>query len=277
MKTTLPLISLNYLLEAPDYRSFIKLWIDERRKVKKIGYADIARLGGFAARSFPRDVINGSKRLTLASMPKFAMGLQLKGELYDFFRILVEIEHEDCRTKIFDSVKLQDLKLRLKERILAKHGKTDLSTDEAFKVSSLPEVYAALGSVERGASIAEILERTSLSASEVEAALDQMVTSGIALKKKARYFPLQSHLSFEGLKQSEIFKKHFIWGSERSARMVKTGLSSDSKLFLSSAFSVNQNAIPKLKEELRALLMRFVDTAETTDGNKVVNIVASLF
>jgi uncharacterized protein (TIGR02147 family) len=277
MKLNPTLSTLNHLLEAPDYRSFAKLWIEERRKEKKIGYSDIARLGGFSARSFPRDVINGSKRLTLASIPKFAKGLQLKGELSDFFRTLVEIEHEDCRTKISDFVKLQDLKLRLKERILAKHGKTDSNTDEAFKVSSLPEVYAALGSVERGASISEILARTSLSAFEIEAALDQMVASGIAQKKKARYFPRQTHLSFEGLKQSEIFKKHFIWGSERSARMVKTGLSSDSKLFLSSAFSVNQGEIPKLKEELRALLMKFVDTAETTDGNKVVNIVASLF
>ena len=138
-------------------------------------------------------------------------------------------------------------------------------------------VYAALGSVERGATVSEISQRTELSDFEVEAALEHMLKGGLALKKKARYYPLQAHLSFEGLNQSEIFKKHFILNSERAIKIVKSGLSSDSKLFMSSAFSVNPADLPKLKDELRSLLLKFVDSSERANGHKVVNIVASLF
>ena len=265
------------LMEAPSYRSFIQCWITERAKSKKFGYADIARLGGFSARSFPRDVALGQKRLTLNSLSKFSKGLQLPAELSEYFRIMVEIEYEDCRTKTIDPIRLLEAKARLKERILGKQSPSAVSANAAFKISTLPEVYAALGSTEKGATISEILHRTTLSSIAVEAALEQMITFGIAMKKKARYFPSKAHLSFEHLQQSEIFKKHFIWSSERSARMVKTGLSSDSRLFLSSAFSVNQQDLPKLKEELRNLLLKFVDTSEKTDGNKVINLVASFF
>lgn len=265
------------ILETSDYRSFIKEWINEVKKVKKFGYSDIARFGGFSARSFPRDVVNGTKRLTLISLPKFVKGLQLTGEISEYFRVLVEIEHKDCRTKHLDLLKLEEIRQRLKERILSRQDDTKTTKDSAFNVSSLPEVYAALGSLDKGASIKEIIERTTLSSFDIEAALQQMLKEGIAVRKKSRYFVHKAHLNLEGLKQSEIFKKHFVWSSERSSRMARVGLDSDSKLFLSSAFSVDQKDLPKLKEELRTVLLKFVDNSEKADGNKVVNIVASLF
>ncbi|MEN0059706.1 MAG: hypothetical protein AAGB31_12780 [Bdellovibrio sp.] len=46
---------------------------------------------------------------------------------------------------------------------------------------------------------------------------------------------------------------------------------------MSSAFSVSQKDLPKLKDELRSLLLKYVDTAENPDGNKVINLIASLY
>lgn len=265
------------LLEAPDYRSFIDLIISEKNKRKKFGYADVARLGGFASRSFPRDVVRGEKRITLNSLPGFMRALYLTSDISEYFRMMVELEHEDCRAKTQDEVKLRDIKIKYKERIISKFNSSKNSEEQAFQISSIPEVYAALGSVERGATLKEIYDRSHLPSHEIETALEKMIATGLVLKKKLRYFPRQTHLNFEGLSQSEVFKKHFISGCERSARMARSGLSSDSKLFLSSAFSVNRSDLPKLKEELRSLLLKFVDNSEQTDGDKVVNFVASLY
>ncbi|MGZ6449546.1 MAG: hypothetical protein ACXWRA_16030 [Pseudobdellovibrionaceae bacterium] len=52
---------------------------------------------------------------------------------------------------------------------------------------------------------------------------------------------------------------------------------SNEKLFLSSSVSVLKRDLPKIKEELRAVLLKFVDSAEDSKGDTVVNLVASLY
>jgi hypothetical protein len=64
---------------------------------------------------------------------------------------------------------------------------------------------------------------------------------------------------------------------DASAKAAKRSMDTDDKLFLSSSFSVNANELPKLKEELRGLLLKYVDSAEKSEGDKVVSLVASLF
>lgn len=265
------------LLNSTDYREFMCRWIELRKQSTKFGFSSIARNAGFSARSFPRDVALGKKRLTLNSLPKIIKGLRLTGDLAEYFRILVEIEHEDCRTKSTDPLRLLENKARLATRIQARQGMTVADEDGAFEAARLPEVYAALGTAEHGATLDEILRRTKCTGPEIRAALEKMQQLGMIVARGQRYYSREAHISFEGLKKSDAFKKHFIRSSERSARMAKVGLSSDSKLFFSSAFSVNERDLPKLKEELRSVLLRFVDGAEHAEGSTVVNLVTSLF
>lgn len=269
--------SIRTLLEAPDYRSFIRLWMNERSKIKKFGYADIARNGGFVARSFPRDVVKGAKRITLNSLPKLIRGMGLRNDLAAYFRLLVEAEHADCNVASLDTAKIAQMKEKLCQRILARSEHSIPSSDDAFQISSVPRIYAALGSTKRGATLRNVIDRTNLPLPQITLALEKMRAMGIATKQGQRYFPIEAHLSFEGLKQSDVFKKHFIDSCARAAQIANDNLKSDEKLFLSSAFSVNRADLPKLKEELRGVLLRFVDAAEQVDGEKVVNLVASLF
>jgi len=279
MKDKISSLSIQLLMEAPDYRSFIRIWLQERSQIKPFGYADVARIGGFRARRFPRDVVNGSKRITLNSLPKFIRGLGLRNDLAAYFRLLVELEHADDAMASSQIFKLLQTKEKLRKRLLSRseHPIESPDSDAAFQVSSLPVIYAALGSVQRGATLQDVLDRTNLPLPAIQLALQKMMAMGIAKNQGVRYFPVESHLSFEGLKQSDIFRKHFIDNCHRMGQMAKTSLQSDEKLFLSSAFSVNREDLPKLKEELRGVLLRFVDTAEQPDGNKIVNLVAGLF
>ena len=56
----------------------------------------------------------------------------------------------------------------------------------------------------------------------------------------------------------------------------KRRMNSDEKLFFSSSFSVRSEKLPDLKSELRDLLLRYVDTSEIAEGDKVVSLVCAL-
>lgn len=264
------------LMEISNYRDFMLKLIEERSKIKRFGYSDIARHGGFATRSFPRDVVVGSKRLTLVSLPKIVRGLGLSGDLADYFKVLVEIEELDCRTKHYDESKLFQIKENLKRRILSRAQIAVGQTDKAFVMSFIPKVYAGLGGLNEGSDIREIVEKTLLSEAEVFRALECMLANDLAYKKGRKYFAKELHANFQGLK-SEIFKNHFIKTAEASAQMSRKHIGSEDKLFLSSAVSVSKRDLPKLKEELRSVLLRFVDNSENSKGDTVVNLVASLY
>lgn len=268
--------ALARLLECSDYRGFISLLIIERSKVTSFGYADIARNGGFATRSFPHDVVKGRKRLTLRSLPKMIKGLGLNTELGEYFKTLVEIEHDDCRIRILDEIKLRDNLQTLKIRLNQKGVRLPQS-DLGFQISTVPMVYAALGYPKEGANLSDISKRLELPEDQIILTLKHLINLNLIQKNGARYFALQNHVTIPGLKDSELFKKHFIYSAEEAIKKSRKNMKSDETLFLSSSFSVHTKDLPKMKEELREVLFRYIDNAEKSDGNKVVSLIAGLF
>lgn len=268
---------LKSLFEAPDYRSFMKIWIRLKSEHKKFGYSDIARRGGFSSRSFPRDVLTGSKRLTLNSVEKMIRGLQLPPNLAGYFKSLVELEHEDCRPQAWSAEAVRKKLAKQKERLSSKGRFQVEGADAVFSISNVPEVYAALGSVEHGSHLNEITARTGLPERLILDALDKMIELKMVNKKRFRFYPTKEHISLEGLKKSDVFKHHFRKCCERASEAAKQKFDSDEHLFLSSAFSINKHDLPKLKEELRNLLLTYVDSTEKENGNAVINLVAGLF
>lgn len=251
--------------------------ITERKKSKSFGYSHIARLGGFKARSFPRDVVSGRKRITLNSLPKFIKGLGLTSDLAEYFRILVEIDEVDCRTRNADLAKLMKMKSNIEKRILTKQSIQLIDgQDRNFIYSSIPKIYASLGTSDVGVYIEGILKKTSLPENETHRCLEFMIEQKLVRKSRARYYPTENHLNFQNLK-SDIFKRHFVNTAEESIAMSKKHLQSDEKLFLSSSFSVKKAELPKLKEELRSLLLKYIDSSENSDGDRVINLVTSLY
>ena len=218
----------------------------------------------------------GKKHLTLTSLPKMIQGLGLSSELSDYFKLLVEIDEPVCRPKNVEETKLLQMKENLRKRILARRRIQVDNPDKAFILSCIPRVYAALGDHKNGSDLNQITAKTSLSENQILEALQHMVDNQIATKNGRKYFAREMHANFQNLK-SEIFKNHFIKTAETSIQMSKQFIGSNEKLFLSSAFSVSSHDLPKLKEELRSLLLKYVDSAENAHGNKVVSLLASLY
>jgi len=277
MAAKIDAMDIEVLMKASDYRNFISALIVQRNKYHRFGYSDIARTGGFKARSFPRDVALGKKRITLKSLPKFIKGLGLTSDLAEYFKILVEIEEVDCRVKNLNMAKLQNLKETLQKRISSKKAiRLDIDQDLNFIYSSIPKIYASLGPHEIGATVDDILDKTSLPETEVLRSLKFMIERKLIHRSKARYFPKELHLNFQNL-ESEVFRNHFVKTAEESILMSKKHIQSNEKLFLSSAFSVSQKDLPKLKEDLRAVILRYIDQAENPHGDRVINLTTSLY
>lgn len=282
LRTRLNYDELEKLLVVTSYRSFVEKLLElQSQNGRKFGYADIARFGGFSARSFPRNVVLGERNLTLKSMHKFILGMGLSGDLAEYFRLLVELEHEDCRVKPTTESQIRKALTNLRKRLLAKKSSTAVGgsaqNHSYFSAPYIPPVYAALGSQDKGATFEEILSRTHLKKDIVMKALETLMNAGIVEKRQQRYFAIENHLNFEGLSQSEVFQRFYLHLLEKALGNASASFSSGKNLHFCSAFSVKETDMPKLREDLRAVLLRYVDAAEFSEGNKVVSLACSLF
>jgi hypothetical protein len=270
--------SLRKLLDCGSYRAFLGLWIEERSKVRRFGFSDIARAARFASRSFPRDVQLGTKRITLRSREKFIQGMGLTGDLASYFRILVDLEEPSCRPIGTDEKKLERSRKALRKRLLEKAGFAEekVQMDDSIFVDDFPRIYAALGSEDRGASLPEITGRTGVSSSRLSKALASFVQKGWVREEGGRYHPHAPHVNLEGLDGSFPFERRFARVCAKAAHVSDQRRESAETLFFTSAFSVRAVDLPALKEELRSMLLQYVERNEASEGERVVEVLAAL-
>ncbi|HWU43063.1 MAG TPA: TIGR02147 family protein [Bdellovibrio sp.] len=271
---------LSSLAKAMNYREFISLAMTAKSKAgRKFGYADLARFGGFSARSFPRGVCIGEKNVTLLSLPKFIMGLGLTGDVAEYFRLLVEKEHFECRARKTSDMQINKSLGNLRKRLAAKSFSpaSNAVADSIFQIEFVPVVYAALGTPEHGAKITEIISKTGLAREAVISTLEKLMANQIAEKKQGKFFAKENHLNLQDINQSDVFKNFYVHLLERAQAKALKEFSSGSNLHFCSSFSVRERELPKFKDDLRSLLLRYVDSVESSDGDKVVSVVCSMF
>ncbi len=202
------------LCNSKNYREFITLAMSARcRPYRKFGYSDIGRYGGFSSRSFPRDVCKGIKNITLKSLPGFIQGLGLSIDLAEYFSLLVLIEEKKLRTKSDTEDLLKQKIDKLKIFIISGlKNNTDLNhiSNIAFQYKDIPKVYAALGSVDKGASVDEIHSRTNLPIDIISNLLAILISNSLIINKEDRYYANSTHLNMLGITQNEIFKSFYI-------------------------------------------------------------------
>src|SRR5688500_4830914 len=84
----------NSLCAARSCQEILKLYFQHTG----LSYADVARKGGFSSRSYPRDVTEGRRRLTLRSLPSLVRGLRVDGRLAEFFHTPYLVENPEEST-----------------------------------------------------------------------------------------------------------------------------------------------------------------------------------
>lgn len=268
--------NLATLVTQTSYRSFIATLIALRKtQGRPLSYAQLSRQLGVKARSYPRDIVLGNKRMSSTLLPGFVKALGLSGDLKSLFIDLVEYEENSCRISGRSEYQISASIEKTRRRILSE-ASSAIGIDAAFDMAEIPKVYAALGDPVKGASLQEIESRTSIVLERLSVLLDKMVEIGIAEKRGTRFRAKQSHLAIRGLKTSGAFKQHFLKVTEEAFNAAKRQMNADDKLFFSSSFSVRSGGLAELKSELRDLLLRYVDVSETAEGDKVVSLVCAL-
>ena len=270
-----------YMAASPNYREFISRALVLRASSNmRLTYAALARAAGFAARSFPRDVVLGVKNLSPTSCAQMIKGLSLRGDLAELFQLLVEIEHPSNRLTRVPDAKVQQRIQTLRGRIQKTATSATASavvSQSTFKADSIPVIYAALGDPARGATEDQVVSRTKLTRKEVKDGIAVLQTSGIVETFDRRIRVKELHLNLPGLTQDQLFERFFRSTGELALRSARQNFANPESLFFSSCFSVHTNDLTQLKSELRSVLLKFVDHGESSTGEKVAYLHCSLF
>lgn len=274
------------LLNSKDYRNFLAKFFDKDRgqkmsSQKPLSYADFARRAGFSSRSFIRDVINGSKRVNLNNFEKICSGLKLTADLKDYFKALVAVEELDFANqfKIDPYLNLEKQSSKLKKSLALKRIDKTSPQHELRKLllhSSVPLVFAASGTSEKGASFEEVKKKCKLENSAIEKALKELIRLELLSVREGRYYPCSVHVAIERLGGDEFFKIDFERSLSNLRKSFHDNPQHDLSLFLSSTFSVQEKNLPKLKESLNKLLINFINQYEEAEGDSLVNLVVGL-
>jgi uncharacterized protein (TIGR02147 family) len=273
------------LVRSADYRSFLKVYFAAPTSggVART-YSKLARKAGFSARSYPRAVVTGQRRLGPKALARFAAALELPTSLRRYFTLLVYLEEPDTN---FEGLPVERISRELTsirretERKSHDARETYFAPEEQLQIFDIPggpEILASLGSPEKGATIPEVCRRTGLSEPAVRQGLFLLQRAGLGkrIEGTSRYTAIALHLVVKPRAREKFFREFYLRAlQELPARAVRD-FEREECLFFNSVYLVRESALPRLKKELRELLLRYVDGAEESEGDRLVRLIAAL-
>jgi hypothetical protein len=266
--------TISALLAANSAKDFFVICLEKQAKTQKtsVNFAEFARRAGFSARSFPRDVALGRRKITRNTVPQFVRGLGLYGEWADLFALMVDRD-------LLEKSKNLSLEKSIHHRLKHLQQQLTLKKPERFKgqipmLSYWAEVYAALGSVESGATLDDVAMRTHLPVSRIKTILDKMIGQSMARHDQQRYFPISFHLAFLGKDQRDSAQQYYLDSLKSLQIRAKERFRDSSQtLYRSIVVSVDRERIPELRNRLDELLNEFTAYAESPEGNRISRFV----
>ncbi len=257
------------LLSSEDYRAFLKSYF----RIKKIhnpsySYAVFARQAKLA-KSLPRDVTEGLKRLTDKTLPSFLKAMELEGLMEEFFVQLVAAETDPQKKKLVN---------RLADLYLEAHF-THTYNDSNFQDYRSPFLYAASGEVDAGVKLDILSKRTGLSLQQVREAIPALerLKLGRYIQEDDRFTPCTSQVHVIPERDKNFFTDFYLYCLNLQRESVVKKFNSDDTLFYNEVFSVNEKELPALKVELKKVLKSYVLKAENPHGDSVAVLNLGLF
>ncbi len=273
--------SLEVLTKAENYRSFVRLAIEARfgEPGEKGAYTRMSRIAGFSSRSTVREVVIGRKRLAAGSLEKFVLGLGLKGDLREYFVLLVARDEERLNPRGMSNKRIDARLETLRERMLRRT--TNLNRELAGSILASRDrfaVFAALGTAERGATLEEVRTRSAIPCARIEVALSQLEKANLARRDGSRILPATTHFDFDALGHDVTFEKFYRAGVQETLHRLKKRpecLRDRNRLYFESIYSIDQSRIGEFRTKLRALCMQFVDKSEAPEGDMLAKFLVA--
>lgn len=254
-------------------------WLCDRERLtsgkpKVYSYAEVARLLNYKSRSYIREVAEKKAKPNLQLVQRFAQYFKLNAAWKKYFELLCKQEI-DADSKLEVEIVLQRQKLQKLAAVL-KTSFEDSKSDFYIQSPLVPIIYSALGSFEVGASLKDIVQRTSLAEAQIQPALDKLIESSGVVFQQGRYFAKNNQVLIERCNDQDVFINDLNWTIKNlQSRINSKNVQPDELLFLST-YSIADKNLATFKQKLAALLTEFSTETESPDGNTVVNLSAFL-
>jgi hypothetical protein len=272
------------MLEAKNYREFLLAWLKKQEEQKrKLNFSEMSRRAGFSSRSFIQEVLSGKRRLTSRSLPKMIRAFRLTGSEARLFQCLVALEEPDIdigvRSPEHLTAELEFVrgKLLRRKRVLPSDERVKAAREWAFRHRYVGEVYAALGTLENGASFEEIKDRTGLRRHICEEVLRLLVSKNAAVYERNRFFARDMNLDIFRLGREESFNVLYQEVLAQIQKKSKISMCAEEEFYFHSAYSVRRDRMPEFKAKLKEVLMEFLDEAQDDEGDRVAKLTLALY
>ncbi|OFZ23103.1 MAG: hypothetical protein A2202_08270 [Bdellovibrionales bacterium RIFOXYA1_FULL_36_14] len=260
------------LLECKSYDDFLRKAFSYLQKENKIfNYSELARRGGFPSRSYVRQLILGQKNITWHSLDGICQAFDLTGLSKKYFTVLWEMSSIKNKEK---TIKFNSKLLSLTKQIRGKKTQIDTSL---YELEDWPVVYASLGSEQEGASLNHIQERSKLDPKQCILILNHLEEKGLVRKSNTHYYPISNHIALNEMGSDQFFRKYYIKKLDALKIRAEKNFISDKDLYFQSTTCIPAKQIKKFRQDLRELLLEYVDTIESTDGDTTVSLLVSMY
>lgn len=263
------------LSRVVDYRQFILTVLGQGESgIARGRLAALARRSGLS-RSFITEILKKRKRLTSDSVTRLANGLKLNSNERKFFEALVAIEVPNSslrlsksKSDLIEEIESHRSKIRQKSksnRFKKKISRNLLSLD-------LFLVYAALGSIETGASFSEIVRKTKLGRLQVQKVLTLLTNDDWIKFEHERYYASERAIDLEDLGINEGFLHAFSMASAELSRSAPEIAKDRSNLIFFTAIPLNENRLSEFRLRMQAAVLDVIDEFQDDAGSVVKKI-----
>jgi uncharacterized protein (TIGR02147 family) len=265
-------------INAQNYRSLLKALIElERGRDGKINLSALSQRAGFSSRSYIREVLDGKKRLVLQSLPRFVRALRLNKTTEALLTCLVALEEKEANIEGLTTSQLKERAEALREKLRRRKNGVEKRQDAFSFGPQALSVFAALGTPEQGADLAQIQSRSGADAKTCGLILGEMIRKGVITNTNDRYYVSDVNLDLSNLGKDLAFEQLFGNVLNDLSRNYRKKLNSHEELLFYSAFSIRRERLPELKKRFREILLDMIDTEQTDDGDTVVRSVFALY
>lgn len=270
------------LLAASSYRHFLKCFFLPRgpeARPRPLSFREFSTRAGFASKSFLSDIIAGRKKITPGAFEKVAVGLKLSKVWTHHLRLLVCLEEESFRTRNLEAedllLQLQKSRNLINKSLLSKTVSERSPVLDLFIKNDIAEIFAALGTMEVGATLSSIAQRVNLKVTEVKPILESLIETGIVSHDTTSDHYKPSALAFDAisLKDHETFQADVFRALEKVKKRFRTQSNSEKSLFMVQTFSLESNKLPEFKRKLAELIEDFAIAAEDPEGDTIGEIL----
>lgn len=261
------------LVAAVNFREFLILVLP----VVNQNQAAISRRAGFSSRSYFSEILSGKKGLSKDSLARLKTALRLPKLWAQFFDYLVFSEYPKLGPTSLTGEKIATRLQQLRKDLTQQPAEPDISRVLAYvHRPQVFQVYAALGDISLGASLNEIMQRTGLSQQAVHRALSQLLEFKAAEQKGDRFFAFASQADALNLNQPGALAEMLGTVCSDLQKNKDKIVSVPTNLTVYSAFSVQKEQLPLLKQRLQEAVFDVLDEFQVDRGNQVQQIFLSL-